>query len=710
MANNVITVIQPGGTIGTKYNVRATGLRYFAAPSISYIQGSGYYINCPDITTNWEGLTFVIKFSAAPGNNLSKLYINRNDQIYDLKLVSGQSLSTLTDVSKPYLVTYSDGAFWIMDDITVGTTSASISSGNTLVPNGDAIYNYVTSMVANRWEYVVCQPIAAEIPNGATYKDGGTTITGTMAASAGTEFKIYLVKHDHSSIGTNGTDAYDEWITVKTGQSTYSWEKIGNTDIDINAIANGIAATVIGSILPHKYVEPTGTGSVEIGTHDHSFIGSTLTSTGSVTATGSITVGGESGTAYTPTGVIATNADSGSVYAPAGTVLSTLEGTDKYVRFTGTEATISVSGSNVTTGDPSDTSATVVLTTNVDILSGRIIGSVVPIGTVTGNGTVNGSSNEVSGHTHQIAPFVGTLNESISGSSFTISSKSDTQITLMGTTNTGGRETFTVPIETASVTTQPEFSIGSGGTHTHIGTLPQFSAVGTISTLGTVSSYTVENEVLTLTPNTLPGSAVTVAISTQGLSIANGGDHIHTASRTANVGISVIGGKVLLVGTMPEHTHSLQGTISNLTVSVGTLTTTNAGTHSHTVDVSASSIASALSLSIGTIYAAGTIGNHTHTIASLSLSTTYTPAGTLANGTSSNGYNIKPAGTVNSSFTGTSTKFAFIGTQTKLGFSGTSASVTVTGTPEGTVAAKYIGTKTVYVGTTTGTLDHHLIG
>ncbi len=64
-------------------------------------------------------------------------------------------------------------------------------------------------------------------------------VLGTEAlptASADTMGKIYLKtdnSHDPSS-GTGWKDVYDEYVTVKTGTSTYTWEKIGNTDVNLS--------------------------------------------------------------------------------------------------------------------------------------------------------------------------------------------------------------------------------------------------------------------------------------------------------------------------------------------------------------------------------------------------------------------------------------------------------------------------------------------
>lgn len=52
-------------------------------------------------------------------------------------------------------------------------------------------------------------------------------VTELPTAAVATMGKIYLVKHAHSS-----SDSYDEYITIQA-DSKYTWEKIGNTDIDL---------------------------------------------------------------------------------------------------------------------------------------------------------------------------------------------------------------------------------------------------------------------------------------------------------------------------------------------------------------------------------------------------------------------------------------------------------------------------------------------
>ena len=95
----------------------------------------------------------------------------------------------------------------------------------------------------------------ALIPAGVTVKYGSNAArTGTLAASAETLKKFYLVKS--STLPDSETlDIYDEYITVQSGTAsnpTYSWEKIGDTQISLSAIVTDVkldkkTATVIGT-------------------------------------------------------------------------------------------------------------------------------------------------------------------------------------------------------------------------------------------------------------------------------------------------------------------------------------------------------------------------------------------------------------------------------------------------------------------------------
>lgn len=97
---------------------------------------------------------------------------------------------------------------------------------------GSSTYDIKDTVARNainsKFSYVVSTD-AATTPKDVTWTSGTTTITGTLVASASTQYKIYMVP---SSNGTN--DIYDEYITVNSSGTTYVWEKIGNTDVDLS--------------------------------------------------------------------------------------------------------------------------------------------------------------------------------------------------------------------------------------------------------------------------------------------------------------------------------------------------------------------------------------------------------------------------------------------------------------------------------------------
>lgn len=71
-------------------------------------------------------------------------------------------------------------------------------------------------------------------------------VASLSTASASTMGKIYLVAHSHSS-----DDGYDEYITLESGTTTktYSWEKIGNTDIDLSNYVNSLSGTANSGVV-----------------------------------------------------------------------------------------------------------------------------------------------------------------------------------------------------------------------------------------------------------------------------------------------------------------------------------------------------------------------------------------------------------------------------------------------------------------------------
>lgn len=77
---------------------------------------------------------------------------------------------------------------------------------------------------------------ASDTPYGVTWDNDGTTVTGTLVASSSTTGKFYLVP----IVTEDGKDAFAEYVTVvnDTNPATYSWEKIGTTDIDLSDLGD----------------------------------------------------------------------------------------------------------------------------------------------------------------------------------------------------------------------------------------------------------------------------------------------------------------------------------------------------------------------------------------------------------------------------------------------------------------------------------------
>lgn len=131
---------------------------------------------------------------------LSKIKVG--EQVYDLK--DAESRDNITTLLGGHAIEALGTAAW-------KAVAANIS-GEGLV-DASVVKAYVDGQVGALHNFdVVVLPDGEELP----------------AASADTYFKLYLKPHAH---GTG--DGYDEYVTVKNGE-TYSWEKIGNTDIDLS--------------------------------------------------------------------------------------------------------------------------------------------------------------------------------------------------------------------------------------------------------------------------------------------------------------------------------------------------------------------------------------------------------------------------------------------------------------------------------------------
>lgn len=191
------------------------------------------------------------------------------------------------------------------------------------LPTG-GVYDLHDSRVdsINSFDYTVSTD-AATTPAGVKW--GDPEVTGTLAASADTMYKIYLVP------STNGTnDIYDEYITVNNG-GTYSWEMFGNTKLpdmdDYVKNADGhsgdtagelaYASTVSGTVdIPATFatsVASTASQTINVSGTPNGELDVTTTTVSISPTTGSVT--------YTPEGSNAASSVSGSCdVTPEGSI------------------------------------------------------------------------------------------------------------------------------------------------------------------------------------------------------------------------------------------------------------------------------------------------------------------------------------------------------------------------------------------------------
>lgn len=202
------------------------------------------------------------------------------------------------------------------------------------------------------------------LPSGSTYdlKDSGArqliadiaaagltyvVVSELPAASSSTMGTIYL-----TPVATAGSnDNYDEWLTLRSGSAgsyTYSWEKIGNTSMDLsNYVADGDTIS-LGSIT-------SGSNTTGISVSNHTVTQGTVSATGSFTPAGSnaasaVTISPTTDTIYSMT-------SAGSV--TGGTAASFTQGTDSF-----TAPSYTVTSETLTIGDASFTQGSDTFTAN----------------------------------------------------------------------------------------------------------------------------------------------------------------------------------------------------------------------------------------------------------------------------------------------------------------------------------------------------------
>lgn len=341
----------------------------------------------------------------------------------------------------------------------------------------------------------------ANIPKGVKVVYNGTTYTGTLEATSATPGAFYLVKSS-SDTSDAPLDVYDEYVPIdKAGQAgTKTWEKIGDTQIDLKDVVTGVTFNKDTISVVTGYSSPTSdvalgeattfaltSGEVTFGTPTtDTFVKSVSAETGKNLVTTSITPAG------TATSVINSVTDTTRKLA-----VSSVTG----VQATTTTASKATAGTSQTTLKNTSTAST----TNTDWLKGvsvanetLTIGAAVPDTQTTTQFTFadvtvpikNASATTVA---------TGALADSGTGADvMTATSTGSTSVATVGsavTVATGATSTtgtgdavvtgVTVGSSAAAVTALPTASVGTGIT---VGTNDKVTA---ITGLGTPSTATV---------------------------------------------------------------------------------------------------------------------------------------------------------------------------------------------------------------------------
>lgn len=190
------------------------------------------------------------EYNNLDGDNASYIWYKTEENAAPVRLIKQQkanndlSYQTISGTTLVNVTIKKDSKAWTWKAVTrtvqlteFKVTDISDSSTDTQYPSALAVYNYVQTELGkiDQFEYKVSTN-AASTPEGIVWYSGATEstkITGTLKASADTEYTIYLVPCKHTASETQ--KGYDEYLTINNSAGQYVWEVLGNTrDLDLS--------------------------------------------------------------------------------------------------------------------------------------------------------------------------------------------------------------------------------------------------------------------------------------------------------------------------------------------------------------------------------------------------------------------------------------------------------------------------------------------
>lgn len=409
-----------------------------------------------------------------------------------------------------------------------------------------------------------------------------TVVESLPTASASTMGVIYMVADTHS----DSNDIYDEWLTLRNGTSgsyTYSWEKIGNTDVDLSnyvtdvtlnkqtaTVSTGVSATT-------KYVGGTASGAgVAWNSKDAKTV---VTGYAAPTTSGFLTAASVStqptitltANTATETGRITYLQDASASASGGAVTLNTDNTLGEDTTFSVTQPTITAAESSTSTAGPayvksiSVTNTNKLVTTSVNSASASDI--TVPIKNASATTVATGGTTASTSNSNILA------NVSVSGEVLTIGA-----VTLNTTSVTGVQSSTTTASKvTTSATTVATGSVSSSGTGSAVVTAvsPTTRYMTATASGGAVAAN--KNDVVAAGISTnVTQPTISVSKTTRYLSASASGTALSTSSGNAITALgspstaSVIGGSSTFSVTQP--TISLALADSSATGKVGVVT------------------------------------------------------------------------------------------------------------------------------------------
>lgn len=315
-------------------------------------------------------------------------------------------------------------------------------------------------------------PDVAQIPAGVKVTYNNQEYTGTLAPADAQAGAFHLVR---SSTSAGVKDSYDEYVVVKpsSDSSTWVWEKIGDTQVDLSDVVTGVALskqtdTVIGTDATFTITQPTVALSAEssTGTGRQQYIQSVSTTKVRGTA---------SGTAVTPSTTYIKGTASGTAVGANGTAAAV-------------------------TGYPDATTDTFVKSVTADTTK-KLVTTTVP--NVTGNTSV--TIPNVTGNTSVSIP-------NVTGNTSVTANKSTWTFT-MGTA-TGETETLIIGGGNGSDVSASKVTLGTNltATNTTLGTAltATNTTLGTAKTVATGAATTAGTGAAVVTDITIGDSAAAI--------------------------------------------------------------------------------------------------------------------------------------------------------------------------------------------------------